>query len=30
MTYPDEEDSDNYTPTLTDEVWNLWEEYQGS
>ena len=30
MTYPDEEDSDNYTPTLTDEVWDLWEEYQGS
>ena len=30
MTHPDEEDSDNYTPTLTDEVWDLWEEYQKS
>lgn len=30
MTYPEEEDSDDYTPTLTDEVWDLWEEYQGS
>ena len=30
MTYPDEEDLDNYTPTLTDEVWDLWEEYQES
>lgn len=30
MTYHDEEDSDDYTPTLTDEVWDLWEEYQES
>jgi len=30
MTYPDEEESDDYTPTLTDEVWDLWEAYQES
>ena len=30
MTYPDEEDSDNYTPTLTSEVWDIWKEYQES
>lgn len=30
MTYPEEEDSDNYTPTLTGEVWDLWEAYQES
>ena len=30
MTYPDKEDSDDYTPTLTGEVWDLWEEYQES
>ena len=30
MTYPEEENSDDYTPTLTDEVWDLWEEYQES
>ena len=28
--YPDEEDSDDYTPTLTEEVWDLWEAYQES
>lgn len=30
MTYPDEEDSDDYTPTITSEVWDLWEAYQES
>ena len=30
MTYPDEEDSDDYIPTLTDEVWDLWKAYQES
>lgn len=30
MTYSDEEDSDDYTPTLTGEVWDLWEAYQES
>lgn len=30
MTYPDEEESDDYTPTLTDEVWDIWKEYQQS
>ena len=30
MTYPEEEGSDDYTPTLTEEVWDLWEAYQES
>ena len=30
MTYPDEEDSDDDIPTLTSEVWDLWEAYQES
>jgi hypothetical protein len=30
MTYTEEEDSDDYNLTLTDKVWDLWEEYQGS
>ena len=30
MTYPDEEDSDDYIPTLTGDVWELWEAYQES
>lgn len=31
MTYPDEEDLEEVSPpTLTDEVWDLWEAYQES
>ena len=30
MTYPEGEDSDDYIPTLTEEVWDLWEAYQES
>lgn len=29
MNYPDE-NSDDYTPTLTGEVWDIWKEYQQS